>query len=52
MKPKRDDLLMKLGAARQQTSAAWRLVDMAPRRRGLQQSRRRVFLCAWFCLPR
>jgi len=37
MKPKRDDLLMKLGAARQQAPAAWRLFDIvvadAPRRR-------------------
>jgi len=29
MKPKRDDLLMKLGAARQQAPAAWRLLDIA-----------------------
>jgi transposase len=37
MKPKRDDLLMKLGAARQQAPAAWRLFDItvadSPRRR-------------------
>ena len=37
MKPKRDALLMKLGAARQQAPAAWRLFDIvvpnAPRRR-------------------
>ena len=37
MKPKRDALLMKLGAAHQQAPAAWRLFDItvpdAPRRR-------------------